>query len=93
MGRPGITREQVFETAGAIAHEGTTPTVMAVRKRLGGGSPKNVTTWLGEWKAQNETTRVEALPRCPSRWRRPCARSKGRPGRAPRISSNPSARP
>ncbi|NCA72600.1 MAG: DNA-binding protein, partial [Sphingobacteriia bacterium] len=65
MGRPGITREQVFETASAIAHEGTTPTVMAVRKRLGGGSPNNITKWLGEWKAQHETTRVEALPPLP----------------------------
>lgn len=65
MGRPGITREQVFEAAGAIAHEGTTPTVMAVRKRLGGGSPNNITKWLGEWKAQNETMRIEALPPIP----------------------------
>ena len=45
--------------------EGATPTVMAVRKRLGGGSPNNIAKWLGEWKAQNETTRVEALPPLP----------------------------
>lgn len=65
MGRPGITREQVFETADAIAREGVTPTVMAVRKRLGGGSPNNITKWLSEWKTQNETTRIEALPPFP----------------------------
>jgi chromosome segregation ATPase len=65
MGRPGITREQVFEAASAIVHEGITPTVMAVRKPLGGGSPNNITKWLGEWKAQNESTRVEALPPLP----------------------------
>ena len=65
MGRPGITREQVFETADAIAREGVTPTVMAVRKRLGGGSPNNITKWLSEWKAQNETTRIETLPPFP----------------------------
>ena len=65
MGRPGITREQVFEAADSIANEGVTPTVMSVRTRLGGGSPNNITKWLGEWKEQNEASKVEALPPLP----------------------------
>ena len=65
MARPGITREQVFETAEALAAEGVTPTVVAVRTRLGGGSPNNITPWLAEWKAQHETKRAEVLPPLP----------------------------
>jgi len=39
MARAGVTREQVFETADALVREGQNPTVVAVRTRLGGGSP------------------------------------------------------
>ena len=34
MARPGVTREQVFETADALVREGQNPTVVAVRTRL-----------------------------------------------------------
>ena len=36
MARQGITREQVFETATALADEGIQPTVKLVRDRIGG---------------------------------------------------------
>jgi chromosome segregation ATPase len=65
MARPGITREQVFEAAEALAAEGATPTVVAVRTRLGGGSPNNITPWLAQWKAQHATQRAEVLPPLP----------------------------
>ena len=39
MARSGVTREQVFESADALVREGRNPTVVAVRTRLGGGSP------------------------------------------------------
>ena len=65
MGRPGITRESVVEAAEALTNEGTTPTVMGVRERLGGGSPNNITKWLGEWRAQHRTNKLEALPPLP----------------------------
>ena len=65
MGRPGISRDDVIEAAEALATEGTTPTVVGVRMRLGGGSPNNITKWLGEWKAQHEGRRPEALPALP----------------------------
>jgi len=65
MGRPGITREQVLEAADAIAREGMAPTVMAVRKWLGGGSPNNITKWLGEWRQRNESVKIAALPPLP----------------------------
>ena len=41
MPRVGVTREQVFEAAEGLLREGQNPTVMAVRTRLGGGSPVN----------------------------------------------------
>jgi chromosome segregation ATPase len=65
MARPGVTREQVFEAADALLREGQTPTVVGVRTKLGGGSPNTITPLLAEWKAQNETRRVEALPPLP----------------------------
>jgi chromosome segregation ATPase len=65
MGRPGITKEQVFEASSAIAREGQTPTVVLVRTRLGGGSPNNITKWLNEWKESNEIRKVESLPPLP----------------------------
>ena len=65
MGRPGIAKEQVFDAADALAREGQTPTVVAVRTRLGGGSPNNITRWLSEWKELHEAEKPEALPPLP----------------------------
>jgi uncharacterized coiled-coil DUF342 family protein len=65
MARPGVTREQVFETADALVREGQNPTVVAVRTRLGGGSPNTITPLLAEWKALNETKQAEAMPPTP----------------------------
>jgi chromosome segregation ATPase len=66
MARSGVTREQVFETADALVREGQNPTVVAVRTRLGGGSPNTITPLLGEWKALHEAQKVQALPEVPS---------------------------
>ncbi len=65
MARPGVTRDQVFEAADALALEGQTPTVVAVRNRLGGGSPNTITPLLAEWKEQHELTHADALPPLP----------------------------
>ena len=65
MARSGVTREQVFETADALVREGQNPTVVAVRTRLGGGSPNTITPLLAEWKALNETKQAEAMPAVP----------------------------
>ena len=65
MARPGITREQVFDTAESLSLEGQTPTVMGVRTRLGGGSPNTITPWLAEWKAEHETKKADVLPTLP----------------------------
>ena len=62
MARPGVTREQVVEAAEALIAEGVAPTVVAVRTRLGGGSPNTVAPWLAQWKAQREAGREAALP-------------------------------
>jgi chromosome segregation ATPase len=65
MARSGVTREQVFETADALVREGQNPTVVAVRTRLGGGSPNTITPLLGEWKTLNEHKRAEAMSAAP----------------------------
>ncbi|ADC64123.1 DNA-binding protein [Allochromatium vinosum] len=65
MARPGITREQVFEAAEALAAEGINPTVIAVRAHLGSGSPNNITRHLSDWRAQRETATVESVPAPP----------------------------
>jgi chromosome segregation ATPase len=65
MARAGVTREQVFETADALVREGQNPTVVAVRTRLGGGSPNTITPLLAEWKALHETEQAQAMPAPP----------------------------
>ncbi len=65
MARSGVTREQVFEAADALVLEGKSPTVMAVRSKLGGGSPNTITPFLGEWKALQESERAKGLPSIP----------------------------
>jgi hypothetical protein len=65
MARTGVTREQVFEAAEALVREGQSPTVVAVRTRLGGGSPNTITPLLAEWKGLHETRRAEILPPAP----------------------------
>jgi len=61
MARPGVTREQVYETADNLTRDGQSPTVVAVRTRLGGGSPNNITKWLAEWRERHETGKPEAI--------------------------------
>jgi len=51
MARPGITKEQVFETADEIRDEGGIPTITAVRDRLGKkGSYSTYSRYLQEWR-------------------------------------------
>jgi hypothetical protein len=49
MPRTGVTREQVFEAADALAQEGTQPTTRLVRDRTG-GSFSTITPHLAAWK-------------------------------------------
>lgn len=65
MARPGVTREQVFETADALVREGQNPTIVSVRQRLGGGSPNTITPLLAEWKALHDAQQVATLPPVP----------------------------
>lgn len=52
MARPGITQDDVFTTATALEEEGTSPTVNAVRERLGTGSFSTITNHLEAWRLQ-----------------------------------------
>jgi chromosome segregation ATPase len=64
MGRPGITKEQVWEAADALVQEGLTPTVKAVRERVG-GSFSTVTPYLAEWREANEGRQAAEMPALP----------------------------
>lgn len=65
MARPGVTREQVFETCDALVREGQNPTIVSVRARLGGGSPNTIAPLLAEWKALHEQKQAASLPPVP----------------------------
>jgi len=56
MARPGITREQVTQAADALVAEGQNPSIEAIRKRLGTGSPNTVHKHLTEWRAARPQT-------------------------------------
>lgn len=66
MARPGVTREHVFAAADALVQEGQSPTVVAVRTRLGGGSPNTITPLLAEWGGVQDNAATQALPALPS---------------------------
>jgi DNA repair exonuclease SbcCD ATPase subunit len=65
MARAGVTREQIFETAEALVRAGQSPTVVAVRTRLGGGSPNTIAPLLAEWRALNDSRQAAGLPAVP----------------------------
>ena len=64
MPRPGVTREQVHAAAEALVAEGQSATVVAVRQRLGGGSPNTITPLLAEWRAGRAP--ITTLPTAPT---------------------------
>lgn len=49
MPRPGVSRDDVFKAADALALRGERPTVERVRHHLGTGSPNTVTPLLDQW--------------------------------------------
>ena len=66
MARPGITRDQVFETADTLADEGIKPTVKVVRERIG-GSFSTITPHLALWKEARGENGVANAPDMPER--------------------------
>jgi len=65
MARIGITYEQVSAAADAIIGEGSQPTIDAVRKRIGTGSPNTVHRHLTAWRAARPQATV-AAPELPA---------------------------
>jgi chromosome segregation ATPase len=65
MARTGITYEQVAAAADAIIGEGSQPTIDAVRKRIGTGSPNTVHKHLTAWRAARPQATV-AAPELPA---------------------------
>jgi len=51
MARPGVTFEQVAAVADAMIGEGQQPTIVAVRDRIGTGSPNTIHKHLTAWRA------------------------------------------
>jgi colicin import membrane protein len=64
MPRTGVTREQVFEAADALAQEGTQPTTKLVRDRTG-GSFSTITPHLAAWKDERGGRAVANIPDMP----------------------------
>ena len=64
MPRTGVTREQVFEAADALAAEGIQPTAKRVRDRTG-GSFSTLTPHLAAWKDERGGQGVANIPDMP----------------------------
>jgi hypothetical protein len=64
MPRPGVTREQVFEAADALAQEGIQPTAKLVHDRTG-GSFSTITPHLAAWKDERGGRGVANIPDMP----------------------------
>lgn len=50
MARQGVSRDQVFAVADGIVGDGLSPTIKAIRERLGTGSPNTIHRHLVEWR-------------------------------------------
>ena len=64
MPRTGVTREQVFEAADALAQEGIQPTAKLVRERTG-GSFSTITPLFASWKEERGGRGVANIPDMP----------------------------
>jgi hypothetical protein len=64
MPRTGVTRDQVFEAADALAQEGTQPTAKLVRDRTG-GSFSTITPHLAAWKDERGGRGISNIPDMP----------------------------
>ncbi len=67
MARQGISREQIFEAAGALQEEGTPATVQAVRERLGSGSYTTITRHLDDWRKEHAGQAPANIPDIPDK--------------------------
>ena len=61
MARTGVTFEQVSAAADALAGEGKTPSITAVREKLGTGSPNTIHAHLKTWREARPVVRAEAV--------------------------------
>ncbi len=64
MARPGITEEQTHEAADALVAEGTKPTVLLVRERIG-GSYSTVKKYLDTWNITHAEEHIPDIPEMP----------------------------
>ena len=64
MPRTGVTRDQVFEAADALAQEGIQPTAKLVRDRTG-GSFSTITPHLAAWKDERGGRGISNIPDMP----------------------------
>jgi SOS-response transcriptional repressor LexA len=67
MARQGISKEQVYTAASELREEGITPTVQAVRERIGSGSFSTISAHLAEWKAENAAQAPADIPAMPEK--------------------------
>ena len=67
MARQGISKEQVYEAAAALREEGISPTVQAVRERIGSGSFSTISGHLADWKAEHAAQGPADIPPIPEK--------------------------
>ena len=65
MARPGLTQAQIWEAADALLAAGVTPTVQALRERLGKGSFTTISTHLAEWRQVHAERQAPEVPEPP----------------------------
>lgn len=61
--RPRITTERVHAAADTLAAQGESPTLMAVRQQLGGGSFSTISNAMKIWHTRNPAPAAHAKAR------------------------------
>ncbi|WP_408648026.1 DNA-binding protein [Thiocapsa bogorovii] len=80
MPQPRLDPEQIRGATQALLDAGRSPTVIAVRHRLGGGSPRTIASVLAHWLAEQQGRAGfprTAQAKAPSFWGRSLVRMNG----------------
>ncbi len=67
MARQGITPDQVHTAATALSEEGVSPTVQAVRERIGSGSYTTISAHLTGWRSEHAGQVPANIPDMPEK--------------------------
>lgn len=57
-----VTRESVFAAANMLVEAGESPTLQAIRRKLGGGSYSTISGYMQEWRSQSKSQAILCNP-------------------------------